>query len=115
MLWIKCYHMYYAFPSRSNVKISTFLQLITTTYKNCQIPGSFPFTGFLQWKFGTIKSGCSNMVVQNFPIYKDFLLIFFPTDTTASNFGGLCKHNEIGYNDFEKVKWIFKAEIWITK
>ena len=44
------------------------------------------------------------MVVQNFPIYKDFLLIFFPTDTTASNFGGLCKHNEIGYNDFEKVK-----------
>ena len=44
------------------------------------------------------------MVVQNFPIYKDFLLIFFPTDTKASNFGGLCKHNEIGYNDFEKVK-----------
>ena len=44
------------------------------------------------------------MVVQNFAIYKDFLLIFFATDTTASNFGGLCKHNVIGYNDFDKVK-----------
>lgn len=109
--------MYDAFHSRSNVK-RKIQHYLTKLQKLMQI---FGFLGPPYWVFGKKNQNFQSyfehsmillrIVVRIFPIYKDSLLIIFSTDRTARTLSGICGHNEIGYNYFEKVKCRFKVTL----
>lgn len=108
--------MYDAFHSRSNVqrKIQHYLKKLQ---KLMQI---FRFLGPPYWVFARKNQNFQSylehstillrIVVRIFPICKDSLLIIFSTDSTEITLSGICGHNEIGYNYFEKVKCRLKVK-----